>query len=579
MYLSDGEQEGQNKHTDNSKRFNIEVTSLGLLKNNQEPESDEDIPSARKILPEAMLIAAANINNPLDPTSREQSEPSRDTPYLLVSEVPADKNKTRPGTKLVKSDDEKTKPKQVSYSTQLSFESEDEFYDPLFSSSMSHHEVFQKLSSPTKDAFSKSGGDKTDGSTKDAKMVQCLNVGKFVKSDGFVVTQVIPYDDGAHVIVALAKRKQSGNELGSTALRCSEMGGSDACGVAVEASQSNDDKQEVKKGSGCLCTEPENSSCNERKMDNDIEGVGCHYGNSNEKENSDGSSSKGCCLPEEVFSGEKSCGDAEISADRRECHSPIETENSTRASATTVETEPSCGSQVLGSSDPSDNLKRVPLEVINPIENQGTSCSNTEKDDDKDHSCLLLLYKTKKTKGRTLLEDEPCRTMVCENAADSLKDIFLLPEDAEESFNPGAIEADTPKSLYLAGVTSEGSILVRDGLSLEVLTRFPSDSGEPGGGCRHVVFCSGLGSFCACTEGGKLRFLHLVKNTSDSEGPSSVAKTPGNEKQPMGKSVKTLLLFPPPFFIFTANLTPPPPPPHSKVDSCGKGVKVGFHSG
>ena len=64
----------------------------------------------------------------------------------------------------------------------------------------------------------------------------------------------------------------------------------------------------------------------------------------------------------------------------------------------------------------------------------------------------LLLYKTRKEKGRTLIEDNPCKTLFTTSTQDSLRDVFLLPDDAEDSFMPNSVEINNTKNVYLAGM-------------------------------------------------------------------------------------------------------------------------------
>lgn len=497
-----------------------------------------------------MLVVGLNLDG--SNLSNLDSAATSEKPYLLVCEIPPDKRITQGSSKSGKSDEEKPKIKPVSYSSQLSFESEDEFYEPLFSSPVPHG-VFDKIGSPTKDAFPKmwEGKSGENGTTKDAKIVQCLSLHTFAKSNGFFVAKVLPYDDGAHVLVMLAKRKQCGNELGSTALRCSEtdekLRNSDS--VSNEASQADDKPEVPEENTESSGTEQKDSSCSKVEVESGTESFGCDQGSSARREVNRGSSAEESCAPNEVSHCKNSHTDPSVPADNGNHLSSTETsglvssEKST-AAATTVQTAPPISDSSLASTSlDSDTVhERSSSEVKNLTEEVASSSYNNNRDiGNNERSCCLLLYKTKKTRGRTLLQDEPCKTILFSLTADNLRDVFLLPEDAEESFNPGSVEAGSGKSTYLAGVTDDGSVFVMDGLSLEVLTRLSSSKLDPGECYRRVVFCSGLGSFCACTENGKLHFLHLMKNTSET-GESSllnVKQIPGKEKQPKGNTFGT----------------------------------------
>ena len=88
------------------------------------------------------------------------------------------------------------------------------------------------------------------------------------------------------------------------------------------------------------------------------------------------------------------------------------------------------------------------------------------------------------------------------------------------------------------GVSADGSVAVLDGFTLEAVTRFSPISTETGKGIHKAIFCSGLGSFCMCTEDGKLHFLHLVKKNELTEelASASASQASGGEKLVNGKS-------------------------------------------
>ena len=90
-----------------------------------------------------------------------------------------------------------------------------------------------------------------------------------------------------------------------------------------------------------------------------------------------------------------------------------------------------------------------------------------------------------------------------------------------------------------SGVTAAGSLAVLDGVTLATVTKFSLDNAGTGQTIHRAIFCSGLGSFCACTEDGKIHFLHLVKKNEQSEEPASVCagQTSGVEKQTKGKEI------------------------------------------
>ena len=87
-----------------------------------------------------------------------------------------------------------------------------------------------------------------------------------------------------------------------------------------------------------------------------------------------------------------------------------------------------------------------------------------------------------------------------------------------------------------AGVTAAGSLAVLDGLTLETITKFSLDNMETGQSIHRAIFCSGLGSFCVCTEDGKIHFLHLVKKNELTEELASTCagQTSGVEKLAKG---------------------------------------------
>lgn len=79
-------------------------------------------------------------------------------------------------------------------------------------------------------------------------------------------------------------------------------------------------------------------------------------------------------------------------------------------------------------------------------------------------------------------------------------------------------------------MSSEGSLTVMDGFTLETVARFSPGNVETEGRIHSAIFCSGLGSFCMCTENGKLHFLHLVKKNEltdevDAAGASQASDT------------------------------------------------------
>jgi hypothetical protein len=95
-----------------------------------------------------------------------------------------------------------------------------------------------------------------------------------------------------------------------------------------------------------------------------------------------------------------------------------------------------------------------------------------------------------------------------------------------------------------SGISADGSLAVLDGLTLETVTRFSPDNSKPGQHIQRAIFCSGLGSFCMCTEGGRLHFLHLVKKSKLAEelASASASQASGVEKQANGKQDSGILL-------------------------------------
>lgn len=74
-----------------------------------------------------------------------------------------------------------------------------------------------------------------------------------------------------------------------------------------------------------------------------------------------------------------------------------------------------------------------------------------------------------------------------------------------------------------AGIACDGSLVVVDGLSLETVTKYSPDITKSGAHLHSATFCSGLGSFCVCTDNGQLHFLHLGKKNASPEHSSSAS--------------------------------------------------------
>ena len=577
---------------------------MGILKNNQERGNEAETSLIQNVLPEAMLIACVN-------TTDASQNPANPKPYLLVCEIPADKNRSGATTKLPKSEENKGKSKSVCYSTQLSFESEDEYYDPLFSVPS----VFQSIASPLKDAFAKSPAEKTDEKVvlKDAKIVQCVSMEK-IGRDGVEVAQVIPYEDGSHVLFVVTKRRQVFDHEACRNSHCpGEYGVSTNVGTLM-------DNLDNKDNNGC------DVICDSVKTDFIAEET-----NTRDNTNSPANDQPNTAVVHDECSGLDFNAPADVPTRTSECvtedksqgnmkHPKETTDYSTNLSAgadidsgalSTAEL-PKCTSRNIKYSEkpvsPSvDTNPAVVSELQSrnePISSQASSTKTTNQNNslsedivsgpdteskvplgestisstssERNYSVWLLLYKTRKEKGRTLLEDKPCRTLLTNSSHDSLSDVFLLPEDAEDSFMPSSVEVNKANYVYVAGrvfvyitrlvytiklsglsphvgehywhitllsiltfpgVTADGSLAVIDGLTLETVSTF-SPADKIVGRINRAIFCSGLGSFCVCTEDGKLHFLHLVKKHELTEQlVSAGASQAGSAEQPKGKHV------------------------------------------
>ena len=485
----------------------IQMTIVGILRNNQERENEAETPVIQTVLPEAMLIACANTSPDI------HSQPAR--PHLLVCEIPADKNRSVTPSKLPKSDESKGKSKSVSYSTQLSFESEDEYYDPLFSVPS----VFQSIQSPLKDAFSKSGAEKAaeTQAVKDAKVVQCLNV-ENIGCDNLEISQVIPYEDGSHVLLVMIKKKENcdhevcaidyhcpdhlsktaednaGNtstsldnttdDKGSDSAFPSSIvgddsvpskkdsnGGASANGTLKDTNESNDDKEsytDLKPDSQPFNEETNSDNNTKYPVETDEEVGTSDSAGSSECVAEELKSSDNTKYPEETSDSagpSVSAGaDAMSNVDLLKCRSSEEsnTSDTIKGPGTNTEslgTSPKSGSEqmksqvtipgsshVLNVEDSVDKNSSSSEPKVSSTDN--TSCSVFERN----YSVCLLLYKTRKEKGRTLIEDNPCKTLFTTSAQDSLRDVFLLPDDAEDSFMPNSVEINNTKNVYLAGM-------------------------------------------------------------------------------------------------------------------------------
>lgn len=482
----------------------FEMTSVAILKNNQERENET--PVIQTVLPEAILISCLN-------TSSDTSSLSA-RPHILVCEIPADKRRSGAPSKLPKSEENKGKSKSISYSTQLSFESEDEYYDPLFSVPS----VFHGFNSPLKDAFSKSATDKADASkvVKDAKVVQCLSVEE-TGCDNLEVSQVIPYDDGSHVLFVLTKRKQSCSRETSAKSRCLEEEISKADTISGGTSVDNyderdnegydrifppnSDNSESPSGTGAnistsngipfdakescdseeSCTDIDNSSESTRlRNQRSDEGASSinntkHPMKTEDSENfaEELQSSENVKYPEDANDTTEPCvsagADAMSNSELLKCN-----ENEPCKESNTSESIKSQG--ISNSSDGGAKLSETSESQPEPVETQAVASSNNQVNSfsnentvnnsesepklaptenstacERNYSVCLLLYKTRKEKGRTLLEDKPFKTLFT-MSTDGLSDVFLLPDDAEDSFMPSSVEVNGVANIYLAGL-------------------------------------------------------------------------------------------------------------------------------
>ena len=450
------------------------MTTLAILKNNQERENEAETPVIQTVLPEAMLIAGVM-------ALPDISQPAR--LHLLVCDIPADKTRSGTQSKLPKSEENKGKSKSVSYSTQLSFESEDEYFDPLFSVPS----VFQSINNPMKDGFSKSVGEKSEEKqvVRNAKVVQCLSIDD-VHCDNLQVSQVLSYDDGKHVLLVLTKIRQNCNPEIFADSQCLNKNNHSEVGDKV-------DNDNICSGDG---DEGHDKVCDSSVLSDSLSREGSSLSstieNSHDKRESIGHKESRTSL-------KNSSLEPSQEENNSSCNTKYPKENSDLA-------EPSADENVTSNLDLLDNTDNKPTEkssesdtmkypelsnvIHNSTEsspNENTSQSKPESihaetvtpncgQDSKDsifknsetspkvlpteHTCssmyerkyssCLLLYKTRTEKGRTLLEDKPCKTMFT-SSSDSLCDVFLLPNDAEDSFMPSLVEVNDHKNIYLAG--------------------------------------------------------------------------------------------------------------------------------
>jgi hypothetical protein len=102
---------------------------------------------------------------------------------------------------------------------------------------------------------------------------------------------------------------------------------------------------------------------------------------------------------------------------------------------------------MLSSTETVGSLETPPKPdgAFSPTKNAGNKMC------ERNYSKCLLLYKTRREKGRTLLEEKPCKTLFTKSAEERLRDVFLLPDDAEDSFMANSVEINITKSVYLAG--------------------------------------------------------------------------------------------------------------------------------
>ena len=479
-----------------------------MLKNNQEREVAAETPVIHTALAEAMLIACVNT------TPNDSSKPTR--PHLLVCEIPADKNRSGTPSKVPKSSEGKGKSKSVSYSTQLSFESEDEYYDPLFSVPS----VFQSIPGPFKNGFPKFGAEKADETqtVKNAKIVQCLSI-KELASECVKVSQVIPYEDGSHVLFVLTKGKQNCFEKPGVSVQSPDendalkMNG-DNCqrkelseencelnesGLVIQASPAGRDfSATTKEPNGNTAdrgsTEIKNcSNHNELREDNLPSASSDSTRPHSKPSNSD---TKTFDNTEYIDGTREECSIAELQSPNNVKYpeeicdvtgpAGAELENSVMSNVNIKNNEGNCtvGSNTLDNTNylemakssvsnadtslqstaetlnsesrDSGSSHELNSKVSHKVETIADSCenklfpSNVDKYERK-YLVSLLLYKTRKEKGRTLLEDHPCKSVITTSKEDCLCDVFLLPDDAEDSFMPSSAEANDYSNVYLAG--------------------------------------------------------------------------------------------------------------------------------
>lgn len=469
-------------HSEQSTGIPLQTTSVGILKNNQERENKAGAIIGETLLPEAMLICCVNITL--------ESQPA--CPFLLVCEIPADKSRSAIPSKVLQTNNNKGKSKSVSYSTQLSFESEDEYYDPLFSVPG----VFHSMNSPLKDASFSKTEEKCDETRviKDAKIVQCFRLD--IEADNVEVNQIIPYEDGNHILLVLNARKEKSNV---SKAQENTKASSGPCSDSKDMASSHGVRTDSDINFIATTEKPSdidnNTTSFDLKENGDISESYAAFNNScnsiipksevlNEEAIIIDHNSKNPVVSRvDIYHTSNS---SDYIADKVTCSEDKDNPTTTNefdtlgcAAAHLVSNADSISftKNVAGDeSNGTDNMKCIgsnPESMLLPdkaikfqdITSSTSPVLNSEHSVDgltesskqlhgsfikSDYSAYLLLYKTRKEKGRTLLEDKPCKTLST-SSQKGIRDVFLLPDDVEDSFMSNSVEVNDEKKVYLAG--------------------------------------------------------------------------------------------------------------------------------
>ena len=145
--------------------------------------------------------------------------------------------------------------------------------------------------------------------------------------------------------------------------------------------------------------------------------------------------------------------------------------------------------------------------------------------------------------GERTLSLQPTRTKQFPTSDGILSSIVALPVESRELLGETNIhfqepEAELSSASQLLVGAANGSIVVIDANSLNVLTKFTSSNDSSTCKITHILNCPGMDCFCACMEDGMMRFLglrnQLMRGTdiSTTEGD----RTDGNSELSSGGS-------------------------------------------